>query len=64
MPGLKPSIFLDVKSLKDGEDWQESFLRGILHSMMVVPILSWIGEDKVSLRLKRLILCTGAVCLL
>ena len=26
VPGLKPSLFLDVISLKDGEDWQERYI--------------------------------------
>jgi len=40
-PDCKPKQFLDTKSLRDGEDWEAGFVRGLLSSLMMVPLVSW-----------------------
>jgi len=40
-PDCKPKLFLDTKSLRDGEDWEAGFVRGLLSSLMMVPLVSW-----------------------
>ena len=44
-PDCKPKLFLDTKSLKDGEDWEVGFVRGLLASQMMVPLVSWHEGD-------------------
>eukprot|EP00732_Lithocolla_globosa_P002817 Lithocolla_globosa_v1_NODE_1980_length_2229_cov_24.969181.p1 type:complete len:613 gc:universal NODE_1980_length_2229_cov_24.969181:122-1960(+) len=43
--GTKPRPFLDIKSLCDGESWQEGFIRGLFTSVIVTPILSWTEDN-------------------
>jgi hypothetical protein len=43
--GKKPKIFFDRKSLGDGEKWEEGFVHGILNSLILLPLISWEGED-------------------
>jgi hypothetical protein len=50
-PGLKPQIFFDKKSLKDGELWESGFVVGLLSSLIVLPVVSWIGENQGSVGL-------------
>ena len=33
-------VFLDAKCLPDAEDWQKSFLYGLHHSRVIVPVIS------------------------
>jgi len=37
----KVKVFLDEECLPEGERWKESFLLGLAHSMVFVPLLSW-----------------------
>ena len=43
--GVKPRIWWDQKSLKDGEEWEQAFVTGITNSILVVPIISWFEQD-------------------
>lgn len=43
--GKKPRIFLDIKSLADGESWETGFIDGILATMMLVCVASWHEND-------------------
>ena len=43
--GRKPKIFLDIKNLVDGESWELGFVQGLLYTMMLVPMVSWHGDD-------------------
>ena len=45
-PDCKPKLFLDTKSLRDGEDWEVGFVRGLLSSLMMVPLVSWHEGDE------------------
>jgi hypothetical protein len=40
-----PNVFLDTKCLKDGEDWEVGFVRGLLSSQMMVALVSWQAGD-------------------
>jgi hypothetical protein len=33
-------VFLDAKCLPDAEDWQKSFLYGLHHTKIIVPVVS------------------------
>ncbi|EKX43024.1 hypothetical protein GUITHDRAFT_140871 [Guillardia theta CCMP2712] len=50
--GLPPQcakVFLDVECLEDGKNWEDSFARGVVHTMVFVPLLSWTGDGGGSL---------------
>ena len=53
--GQKPKIFFDRKSLDDGEKWEAGFVKGVLSSLILLPLISWEGENGGSVgRLMRL----------
>jgi hypothetical protein len=35
-----PSIFFDIRSLKNGEPWEEGFIFGLKGSMLAIPLIS------------------------
>ncbi|KAJ1478342.1 hypothetical protein T484DRAFT_1817983, partial [Baffinella frigidus] len=39
-------VFLDRDSLQDGQSWLAGFVKGLVASMVVVPLLSWTEDDK------------------
>ena len=45
-PGQKPHFFMDAFCLRDGEEWEKGFIKGLLCSLVITPFVTWIGPDQ------------------